>query len=123
MKIFECPYCNKIAASHFSFGNSFYLYNTNKKCRECLRDIKLNLPILFFFLFGIPIIGVFIPIFISDLYFDSTKIWLYRVFIILGSAILILFFYFLLGVCNKRVFLPKVKSVETWKVNDEQPRG
>ena len=106
MKILECPKCNKRAIHRFSL-NSIFLLSTKKRCKECQINIKLNIPILFIYLFLIPIIGIFIPIILADLYFSEDKIWLYRIVIPIGMVTLIVFINFLLGKFGKRIFLIK----------------
>ena len=52
MKILQCPYCGNDAIDRIELTFLFFILNKKKKCKHCMKDIKINIENYFAFFLG-----------------------------------------------------------------------
>ncbi|MEJ2658802.1 MAG: hypothetical protein P8012_16715 [Desulfobacterales bacterium] len=99
MSLLDCPYCNKDAASYWSFGNSMYIYS-KKKCASCGKAIKLKVSSIIIMM-GISFIGILFAFLLTGMLMKRHLFYeqYYSLFII----IIILAWQFALPVLSGRI--------------------
>ena len=107
MGILSCANCSKDAASLLDWGNPIFMFNPDKKCRNCKIPIELNKNLFF----GLCIFGIFysflsvvVSVYLANIFFREDVELYTNIGIVFLYLIALLLFNLIAKIYNLRYF-------------------